>query len=371
MKRNLLFVSVLLSYCGIAQVSYNEMSPVYNGESGITTTGTTSGTVTFSGDRAFWDVQLDVDATTIAPGLAACYWTGTEFWVARWGNDSLFTVNASGVTTDTFVVAGVTGTRAITSDGTDMYLAANTTSIYKVNKTTKTLTSTITTSVTNCRYLTYDPTLNGGAGGFWTGTWATDWTAVSMSGATLSTISAATHGMTTTYGLAYDGVSISGPYLWAFDQTAAGTGATLVQFDMSGNPTGLTHDTQSDLQTAPNTGLAGGLWISDNYSPGVNSIGGISQGVSLFVYELADLASVSEQEMETVSVYPNPVVDVLTISTDAKNIERIEIYSLNGQLIVSQNQTSNSVDVVELLSGVYLIKVYTESSVLTSRFVKK
>jgi len=368
MIRNLLLCISLFSLSVFSQLNSAEMAPIYFGE---TPNENTTGIDETVSDRAFWTIQLDVDPLPIGPGLAGCYWTGTELWVSRWGNDTLYTVSAAGVLIDTFVVAGVTGTRSITGDGTNIYLGANTSAIYKVDPITKTLTSTITTSVPNCRYVTFDPTLDGGAGGFWAGTWATDFTAVSLSGATLSTISAATHGLTTVYGLAYDGVTPSGPYLWAFDQTVAGTGATLVQLSMTGVPTGLTHDTQTDLTGAPNTGLGGGVFVSSTFSPGVNTIGGLSQGVSLFAYQIDDLADMETNHSSTLQIYPNPVESNLSIQTNATNITQINIYSVTGQVIMNVASNDKIIDVSNLTQGIYLLQIQTENGIVTERFVKK
>ncbi len=248
--------------------------------------------------KALWGIQLDVDPTAIGTALAGAAWTGTEFWVAEWNSSTLYTANAAGASTGTFTIAGVSGTRSITTDGTDMYIGTAGTSIYKVNPTTKTLTGTITTSVASCRYVTFDPTLDGGNGGFWCGAYGSDIVAVSMTGTTLSTITSATHGLTGIYGMAHDTYSAGGPFLWAFDQ--GGNGADIVQLTMAGVPTGLVHDATLDLQGG-NTGIGGGLFICNNFVTGQNSMIGICQGASLFSYELSDPAN-DDAEMFSITI---------------------------------------------------------------------
>lgn len=233
-------------------------------------------------NRAIWTIQLDADPTAIGTSLAGVIWTGTEFWCAKWNSADIYTADASGNLTGNFTISGITGARSFTTDSSYIYIGAAGGSIYKVDPATKTLISTISTSVTSCRYVTYDPTLNSNAGGFWTGAYGSDITSVSMTGSTLSTISSATHGLTGIYGMAYDNFSTGGPFLWAFDQ--GGNDADIIQLDMSGSPTGLMHDANSDLGAGG--GLAGGLFICDNYFPGTTSIIGINQGESLFSYEL-------------------------------------------------------------------------------------
>ena len=235
-----------------------------------------------------WSIQLDVDpiaAFSPATGLAGVCWAGNEFWISKWADNNIYTADPLGNMTGNFIIPGVTGTRSMTTDGIYIYIGANTTAIYQINPVTKQLMSTINTNVTNCRYLTYDPTLDGGAGGFWTGAYGSDITAVNMTGATLSTISSAIHGLGAIYGMAYDAYSTGGPYLWAFDQ--GGNGADIIQLSMAGIPTGITHDATTDLG-AGTGGLAGGLFVCNNFITGTNSMIGLSQGISLFSYELSD-----------------------------------------------------------------------------------
>jgi hypothetical protein len=232
-----------------------------------------------------WNIQLDKDPTTLGSGLAGVIWTGTEFWCAAWATADIYVADANGnaLSPASFTIPGVSGTRSMTTDGIHIYIGTAATSIYKVDPITKTLISTINTSVPACRYLTYDPTLDNGNGGFWTGAYASDIVTVSMTGATLSSISAATHGLSGIYGMAFDGYSTGGPYLWAFDQ--GGNGSDIIQLSMTGTPTGINFDANT---LGAGGGTAGGLFICNNFVTGTNSVIGINQGTSLFALELAD-----------------------------------------------------------------------------------
>ena len=296
-------------------------------------------------DKALWDIQLDVDPVASfspATGLAGVAWTGTEFWVTKWANNAMYTANASGAMTGTFTIPGVTGARSITTDGTDMYIGTAATQIYRVSKTTKTVLATINTSVPNCRYVCYDPTLDGNNGGFWVGQYASAITAVSMSGTTLSSIAPGTHGLTGIYGLAYDPYSTGGPFLWAFDQ--GGNGADIVQLSMTGTPTGLVHDATVDLQGG-NTGIAGGLFICNNFVTGKNSMIGMCQGASLFSYELADpLAIDAKMDAITTPKYVsagNVNITGTIRNTGLNTITSIDISYDAGSGPVNQNFSVN------------------------------
>lgn len=330
-------------------------------------------------ERALWTIQLDVDPKPIALGLAGVCWTGTEFWVSKWSNDSLFTANATGGMTSSFTIPGITGVRSITTDGVSLYMGTNTSAIYQVNPVTKTLVSTITTTVPNCRYVAYDASLNGGLGGFWTGAYGSDIVAVNKtSGATLSTILATTHGLTGIYGLAYDPYSAGGPYLWAYDQDAT-SGATITQLTYAGVLTGLTHDTNADLAGAVGGGLAGGLFITNSFVTGMKTIGGLNQGLSLFAYELSDpvgVNSIDKNEFE-LSVFPNPSVDAATVNfkLTAEEMVTVEIYNIVGSLvstIETGNKTAGThtikIDNSNLSNGSYFVKLTVGNTVVASKF---
>ncbi len=359
MKKTLLSLSLLaITSSHFAQQNFNEVAPP-----------SASGIPTVVSERSLWNIQLDTPPTAIAAGLAGACWTGTELWVSRWGVDSLWTLNASGaIIGSPFVIAGITGTRGISTDGTNIYIGANTNIIYKVNPVTKTVISSITTSVTNCRYVAYDPTLNAGAGGIWTGTFATDITAVSLSGATLSAITAATHGLTGIYGMAYDPYSTGGPYLWAYDQGAAGTSAILTQLTMAGVPTGLVHDTQLDLAGGSNTGIAGGAFITNSMVSGQKTLGGIDQGVSIFAYELSDPSGIQKYNNEDfkLAAYPNPSSSSSTISFELKVSDKagLEVYNLLGKKVyaiaaeqMAAGKHTLTIDEKELVNGCYFVKL--------------
>lgn len=252
---------------------------------------------------ALWDIQeyFAVDTVaSIAGGFAGIAWVGNEWWVSQWGKDSLYTIDINGNLTSAFKITGVgsptSGVRSMTYDGTNLYLADNTTTIKVVNPATKTLLSTINVSSIsfNARAITYSPALNGGAGGFYISNFGTAIKSVSMTGAILDSIVLASHTLPGIYGLAYDGLSFGGPFLWAFDQGTGGTGATLVRLDLpSGTPTFVQKNVNSDIGVLANTGIAGGMFITNNYVPGKFTIAGMLQGTPLdilFAYELDSIS---------------------------------------------------------------------------------
>ncbi|SFU60600.1 Por secretion system C-terminal sorting domain-containing protein [Pustulibacterium marinum] len=71
----------------------------------------------------------------------------------------------------------------------------------------------------------------------------------------------------------------------------------------------------------------------------------------------------------TIECYPNPVKDVLHISSD-KPIENVRIYNLNGALL-KESKSFGAIDVSQLASGVYFVQLTGETgSTLTKKFIK-
>lgn len=249
--------------------------------------------------EAQWDIEYAYDPGDSIPngatgGTAGIGFTGTEFWVSQWQDDTIHRYNSMGVWQETFTIpttAGpnISGTRNIAWDGTNFYLSNNTTTIYEVDPTTKMVTGTITAPAA-VRAMCYDPTLDGGNGGFWTNFWGSPFTGtedifvISRTGATLATIPFASHGLNAAYGLAYDATSLGGPYIWGFDQS--GSGAVIKQFDIAaGQSTPVSRDVNADFNA---NSSAGGLVIIDNHPdfPGQRILGGMLQNVANFGYDL-------------------------------------------------------------------------------------
>lgn len=67
-------------------------------------------------------------------------------------------------------------------------------------------------------------------------------------------------------------------------------------------------------------------------------------------------------------IYPNPASEVLTIKTDSK-LNKVEIYDMTGRK-VDASLRNNQVDVRNLQSGNYIIKITTKDGVSSEKFIK-
>jgi hypothetical protein len=245
---------------------------------------------------ALWDVQFNYDANIASQnngGQAGVVHIGNEFWLSKWGSDTLIRVANDGTFIEKFTISGVSAVRALTYDGEMIYAGQNTDVIAIIDPIGKTLEGSITvnssvaSAIAGVRHLTYVASADGGNGGFYVGNFNTAIYLISKDGANiLQTIDAGTHQQTGMYGSAYDTLSPDGPHLWVFCQQ---TGQNIVQIDPStGQPTGIRRNVLVDFGTSSTSAIAGGLFISPNAVAGFNTIGGILQGTPnrLFGYEL-------------------------------------------------------------------------------------
>lgn len=147
------------------------------------------------------------------------------------------------------------------------------------------------------------------------------------------------------------------------------TGTTVVQsYSAPLSTLGLTDSAITVLasgfldSTVNNNGYAFGLWVA------------LAKGGKLIPLPLASVTGISSAiGSASISLYPNPVSDILNISGIEGDINRIDILDLNGKVVQSFNEVSKSgLNLQSLPAGMYLIKLQDAAGNLKSeRFVKE
>lgn len=142
----------------------------------------------------------------------------------------------------------------------------------------------------------------------------------------------------------------------------------------------------------------GGIWEYDGVDPDVALAGGLfaplgmDAGEYKFNYTvtseycptdtstvtiiLIDCTDLDENAQEELVVYPNPVVDELTVQNIAIDGNAvIEVLDIEGRVIFSKNVSNvfgnYTIDMSDIESGVYLVRVTAEDSVQKVRVVKQ
>ena len=81
---------------------------------------------------------------------------------------------------------------------------------------------------------------------------------------------------------------------------------------------------------------------------------------------------VDENEMGTISIYPNPVRDFIFVGVNNDMpIQRVEVFNVSGQMVFSSIDTGTEIDVSELDSGMYIIRVTTDDRIVIRSIVKQ
>ena len=91
-----------------------------------------------------------------------------------------------------------------------------------------------------------------------------------------------------------------------------------------------------------------------------------------FVAHLLYTEGVGEQSGKTLSLYPNPVSDKLTVESQ-EALGTVEIYNLIGALVYNQKNCPTKLEIytTDLPAGIYFIRMTNDKVSETCRFVKK
>ncbi len=74
--------------------------------------------------------------------------------------------------------------------------------------------------------------------------------------------------------------------------------------------------------------------------------------------------------INNISVYPNPAKNILYFKTE-HNISKIEVYDIAGRILSSNSVRENKIDLSELKTGNYILKLYTEKGIMNTKIIKE
>lgn len=125
----------------------------------------------------------------------------------------------------------------------------------------------------------------------------------------------------------------------------------------------------------------GSVWSPTAISPNGKYISGwgfdpsIGEFGELFTFrlQLSGALSVTNAVVKSISIYPNPVQDILYL-TGKKNLKNIEIYNVTGQKLLTQKIGAQKaeINVSKLTSGMYIVVITTDDNKTeTYKIIKK
>jgi hypothetical protein len=96
----------------------------------------------------------------------------------------------------------------------------------------------------------------------------------------------------------------------------------------------------------------------------------------IYTYELMDTMGVPEQglSVDNIRFFPNPASDIITVSSDKTSITNIDVLDNTGRIVLNVpnvNKNISKLDVSELSSGVYYVRLATTRGVVTEKIVKQ
>lgn len=82
---------------------------------------------------------------------------------------------------------------------------------------------------------------------------------------------------------------------------------------------------------------------------------------------------IGEADPIMIALYPNPAHDILTIGQSGAPIDKIEIFTINGQSVyaISNPETKQEINVQNFSQGIYMVRISSKDSVLIKKFVKQ
>lgn len=113
----------------------------------------------------------------------------------------------------------------------------------------------------------------------------------------------------------------------------------------------------------PNPCFSGGTLAA-----GTNSGFGQAEDYTVNVGAKLGVSSVNKSQM---SVYPNPMKEVLNINSDGKKVTQVSFYSMEGKLVKTVNEDMKNINVNNLPKGVYIVKVKSSDAEQTFKVIKE
>lgn len=153
-------------------------------------------------------------------------------------------------------------------------------------------------------------------------------------------------------------------------EAVAGATTAIVEYEVNFECDGETEDTEIVLTSGLPSGSefpVGTTTVSHNLVQNGQVVDFCS-----FTVTVEATMGVSDLNNAEISFYPNPVTDILNISS-AKEIANVKIFDLSGEQVYTQNISNKNaqINLAHLATGVYIVKAESAGEMKTFKIVKK
>lgn len=179
-----------------------------------------------------------------------------------------------------------------------------------------------------------------------------------------------TGNMNSTAGSAtYDGLTLTARLKIETATTITYTTAAVSTLTLVFDPTFTGKIKVNNVSTA--SAVGGVITVSSVPAGAVSITKGDTANLFYIKTAYASLGLGDNVETSKLTLYPNPVSDQLYISSDNQKIENVIIYSLSGGVVKNIPGEIESIDVSNLTTGNYLVRVTTDQGSFTKKIIKK
>jgi len=169
--------------------------------------------------------------------------------------------------------------------------------------------------------------------------------------------------------------------------TGAATGNLVSVIDQFGNPLDVSSETgqeyaapwaYQDSYVSRNSGVLAnaGSFVTSSFTYGGNAAfvgvecAELASTVNLGSYET--IAGVAQNDINGLTIYPNPVSgNILNITSNSNGVKAVAIFDVLGKQVINTTTVNNTVDVANLNTGIYMVKITEEGKTATRKLVKQ
>jgi uncharacterized Ntn-hydrolase superfamily protein len=176
-----------------------------------------------------------------------------------------------------------------------------------------------------------------------------------------------------------------------FDFTAITEASIVFKYHMLGNNTGnlavrvndgtgwntvwLLEENQGNQWNTANIDLS--AYVGQTIQIRMDSTTGLGERSDVAIDNISvfsEVLGVAEQVLNSVSVYPNPASDSISITATNTTVSQITVYDVNGRTVAQESFSSTTnykINMADLSAALYFVKIKTESGSVFKRVVKK